>query len=63
MNKIEFTRIEFDTLAFALKSRLALIEMKALSMNGETPDSFRNALDSDEEYKALRSLIRKFEID
>lgn len=63
MNKIEFTRIEFDALAFALKSRVALIETKALSQRGETPESFRNALDSDEEYKALCSLIRKFQID
>jgi len=63
MNKIEFTRLEFDALAFALKSRLSLIEMKALSQSGETPESFRNALDSDDEYKALVSLIRKFKID
>ena len=61
--KIEFTREEFNAFAFAIKSRMAIIEMNALSFHGETPTSYRHHLESDEEYNALVSLCRKFHID
>ena len=61
--KIEFTREEFDAFAFAIKSRLAIIEANALAFHGETPATYRQHLEADEEYTALISLCRKFHID
>ena len=40
-HKIDLNQAELDALSFALKARLALIETKALSYHGETPQSFR----------------------
>lgn len=62
-HKIDLNQAELDALSFALKARLALIETKALSYHGETPQSFRAYLDDDGEYLALVSLCRKFHID
>ena len=61
--KIEFTQEEFNAFAFAIKNRLAIIEMKALSEHGQTPASFKQYLDNEWEYRALVSLCRKFHID
>lgn len=61
--KVSFTENEFTALAYALKSRISIIEAKALAYNGETPQTFKNCLENDLEYKALVSLVRKFEID
>lgn len=63
MPKIEFTTQEFNAFAFAIKSRLAIIEANALAFHGETPATYRQHLESDEEYIALVSLCRKFHID
>ena len=62
-HKIDLNQAELDALAFALKARLALIETKALSYHGETPQTFRAYLDNDGEYLALVSLCRKCHID
>lgn len=61
--KIEFSQIEFNALAFAIKNRMALIEMRAVSYHGETPESFRKYLDGEWEYNALISLSKKLHID
>jgi hypothetical protein len=60
---IEFTPGEFSALAFAIKNRMALIEMRALSEYGETPESFKKYLDGEWEYQALRSVFSKFGMD
>lgn len=61
--RVEFSQIEFNALAFAVKNRMALIEMRALSFHGETPKSFREYLDGEWEYGALVSLCRKLHIE
>lgn len=61
--KIEFSQIEFNALAFAVKNRMALIEMRALSFHGETPQSYKDYLDDEWEYNALVSLAKKLHID
>ena len=61
--RIEFTQEEFNAFAFAVKSRLAIIEANALAFHGETPATYRQYLEADEEYTALISLCRKFHID
>lgn len=61
--QVFFTQEEFDALAFAIKNRMALIEMRALSYHSETPETFRKYLDSEWEYTALVSLVKKFDID
>lgn len=61
--KIEFSQIEFNALAFAIKNRMAIIEMKALSFHGETPTTFREYLNGEWEYNALISLATKLHID
>lgn len=61
--QVEFSQIEMNALAFAIKNRMAIIEMKALSFHGETPESFRKYLDGEWEYTALFSLAKKLEID
>ena len=65
-NKIltaKFDQVEMNALAFAVKNRMAIIEMKALSYHGETPQSFKAYLDNEWEYGALVSLCRKLHID
>jgi hypothetical protein len=59
----KFDQVEMNALAFAVKNRMAIIEMKALSFHGETPQSFREYLDGEWEYGALVSLCRKLHID
>lgn len=59
----KFDQIEMNALAFAIKNRMAIIEMKALSFHGETPQSFREYLDGEWEYGALVSLCEKLHID
>jgi len=60
---VQFNQLEMNALAFAVKSRLALIETRALSFHGETPEAFKQYLDSEWEYGALVSLCRKLHID
>ena len=65
-NKIltaKFDQVEMNALTFAVKNRMAIIEMKALSYHGETPQSFKAYLDNEWEYGALVSLCRKLHID
>lgn len=57
---IELSEDERNALAFAVKSRLSLIEMKALAFSGQTPETFQKCLQNDWEWVALRSLYRKF---
>ena len=53
-----------NALAFAVKNRMAIIEMKALAEHGETPTKPSNTtLDNEWEYTALHSLCQKFRID
>lgn len=61
--KVEFNQLEMNALAFAIKNRMAIIEMKALSFHGETPQSFREYLDSEWEYTSLFSVAKKLHID
>lgn len=60
---VELTQVEMNALAFAVKNRMAIIEMKALAEHGETPTTFKHYLDNEWEYTALRSLCQKFRID
>ena len=60
---IQFTQVEMNALAFAVKNRLAIIEMKAIAEHGKTPQSFKAYLDGEWEYGALVSLCRKLHID
>lgn len=60
---VELDQVEMNALAFAVKNRMAIIEMKALAEHGETPQSFKAYLDSEWEYGALVSLCRKLHID
>lgn len=61
--QVFFTQIEMNALAFAVKNRMAIIEMRAIAYHGETPESFRKYLDSEWEYNALVSLAKKLHID
>lgn len=61
--RVEFSQVEFNALAFAIKNRMAIIEMKAISFHGETPESFRKYLEGEWEYAALISLAKKLRID
>jgi len=61
--QVFFDSVEMNALAFAVKNRMAIIEMKALSFHGETPESFRKYLDGEWEYNALISLAKKLHID
>jgi hypothetical protein len=61
--QVFFDSVEMNALAFAVKNRMALIEMRALSYHGETPESFRKYLDGEWEYNALISLAKKLHID
>lgn len=60
---VELDRVEMNALAFAVKNRMAIIEMKALAEHGETPQSFKEYLDNEWEYGALVSLCRKLHIE
>ena len=61
--QVFFDQVEMNALAFAVKNRLAVIEMKAIAYHGETPQSFRQYLDGEWEYTALLSLAKKLHID
>lgn len=58
-----FEREEMSALAFAIKNRMAIIEMKAIAEHGQTPQEFKKYLDNEWEYKNLLSIARKLEID
>lgn len=60
---VEFTPEEFTALAFAIKNRIALIEMRGLAEHGETPQKFKEYLNDEWEYNALRSVFKKFGMD
>lgn len=60
---VELDQVEMNALAFAVKNRMAIIEMKALAEHGETPKSFKEYLDNEWEYGALVSLCRKLHIE
>lgn len=61
--KVQLDNVEMNALAFAVKNRMAIIEMKGLAEHGETPQSFKEYLDSEWEYGALVSLCRKLHIE
>lgn len=59
---VQIDQTEMNALAFAIKNRMAIIEMKGLASHGETPQSFREYLDGEWEYAALFSLYKKLQI-
>lgn len=63
IKSVQLTDDEFNAFALAIKSRLTIIESKALAFSGETPATFKRCLENDWEWVALCSIARKFNLN